>query len=64
MASKTVLIITHRLVGLEAVDEILVLQAGHIVERGRHHELLQMGGLYRRMWELENQVCGPPSNGT
>jgi ABC-type multidrug transport system fused ATPase/permease subunit len=58
MASKTTLIITHRLVGLEAVDEILVLRTGRIVERGRHHELWQMGGLYRRMWELQNQVLG------
>jgi thiol reductant ABC exporter CydC subunit len=68
MMNKTVLIITHRLVGLEAVDEILVMRTGCIVERGRHHELLQMGGLYRRMWELQNQLlassCGPTSNGT
>ncbi len=53
---RTTLIITHRLVGLEAVDEILVLQAGRVVERGQHHDLLQMQGLYRRMWELQNQV--------
>jgi thiol reductant ABC exporter CydC subunit len=63
MPSKTVLIITHRLVGLEVVDEILVLQTGRIVERGRHRELLQMGGLYRRMWELQNQVLSSVSPG-
>jgi ABC-type multidrug transport system fused ATPase/permease subunit len=56
MAGRTALIMTHRLVGLEAVDEILVLQAGRIVERGRHHDLIQMGGVYRRMWELQNQM--------
>jgi thiol reductant ABC exporter CydC subunit len=56
MAGRTSLVITHRLVGLEAAGEILVLRAGRIVERGRHHELLQMGGLYRRMWHLQNEM--------
>jgi len=56
MAGRTTLIITHRLAGLEAVDEILVLRAGRIVERGPHHELWQMGGYYRRMWELQHRV--------
>jgi ABC-type multidrug transport system fused ATPase/permease subunit len=56
MARRTALIITHRLVGLEGVDEILVLRAGWIVERGRHHDLVRMDGHYRRMWELQNQV--------
>ncbi|NIV29516.1 MAG: hypothetical protein GWN58_08390, partial [Anaerolineae bacterium] len=44
------------LVGLEAAGEILVLRAGRIVERGRHHDLMQMDGLYRRMWELQSQI--------
>jgi thiol reductant ABC exporter CydC subunit len=52
MVGRTTLIITHRLVGLESADEILVLQAGRIVERGRHHELQQIDGIYRRMWEI------------
>ena len=56
MAGRTWLLITHRLLGLEAAGEILVLHAGRIVERGRHHELMQMGGLYRQMWELQNQI--------
>jgi ABC-type multidrug transport system fused ATPase/permease subunit len=55
-AERTTLLITHRLAGLEAADEILVLRAGRIVERGRHHDLIQMGGLYRRMWDLQNQI--------
>jgi ATP-binding cassette subfamily C protein CydC len=53
---RTMLIATHRLVGLELVDEILVLSAGCIVERGRHHALVQRGGLYQRMWELQTQM--------
>jgi ABC-type multidrug transport system fused ATPase/permease subunit len=55
-AGSATLLITHRLVGLEAADEILVLRAGRIAERGKHRDLMQMGGLYRRMWDLQNQV--------
>jgi ATP-binding cassette subfamily C protein CydC len=56
MAQRTSLIVTHRLVGLEAADEILVLRAGRVIERGRHADLIQMGGLYQRMWALQHQV--------
>jgi thiol reductant ABC exporter CydC subunit len=55
-AGRTSLLITHRLLGLEAAGEILVLQAGRVVERGRHHDLMQMAGLYCQMWELQNQI--------
>ena len=53
---KTTLLITHRLVGLEDFDEIIVLCAGCVVQRGAHNELLQTDGLYRRMWDLQNQL--------
>jgi len=53
---RTMLLITHRLVGMEAMDEIIVLDRGRAVERGRHAELLELGGLYRRMWDLQRQV--------
>jgi len=56
MRERTSLLITHRLVGLENVDEILVFENGCIRERGRHHELLNAGGLYRRLWNLQNQI--------
>jgi ABC-type transport system involved in Fe-S cluster assembly fused permease/ATPase subunit len=56
MQSRTTLIITHRLVSLDAADEILVLCAGRVVERGRHRELLGANGVYRRMWEAQNQM--------
>lgn len=52
---RAVLLVTHLLDGLEAMDEILVLQGGRVIERGRHEELLRSGGLYRRMWEAQNQ---------
>ena len=56
MKGRTSLLITHRLVGLERVDEILVLDQGRIVERGMHQNLLQQGGLYRRLWDSQNRV--------
>ncbi|HEX9616675.1 MAG TPA: thiol reductant ABC exporter subunit CydD [Anaerolineales bacterium] len=52
MEGRTVLMITHRFAGLEAMDEILVLLKGKIVARGPHAELLDQEGYYRRMWEL------------
>jgi ATP-binding cassette, subfamily C, bacterial CydC len=56
MHGKTFLLITHRLVGLENLDEILVMDHGVIVERGRHLDLLARDGLYRRLWDLQNQI--------
>jgi thiol reductant ABC exporter CydC subunit len=57
-SNRAMLMITHRLAGLEDVDEIIVLNAGRVVERGRHADLLQRDGLYRRMWELQRIVGG------
>jgi thiol reductant ABC exporter CydC subunit len=52
-ADRSVLLITHRISGLEAFDEILVLKDGRIAERGTHVELLNLRGIYRAMWEVE-----------
>lgn len=56
MKRKTSLLITHRLVGLENVDEILVMDHGRIVERGTHADLLARAGLYRRLWDLQHRI--------
>ncbi len=56
MTGKTTLLITHRLVRMEAMDEILVLNAGRLVERGRHEQLSRGGGLYQQMWAYQNQI--------
>ncbi len=53
---RSLLLITHRLVGLENMDEILVLEHGRIRERGTQIELLSLGGLYRRLWEIQNRM--------
>lgn len=53
---KSVLWITHRLIGLERMDEIIALDNGKIVERGTHDDLLAQNGLYRKMWDLQNRA--------
>jgi ATP-binding cassette subfamily C protein CydC len=53
---RTTLMITHRLVGLDKADEILVLQTGRIRERGTQHDLLQSEGLYWKLWQIQNQT--------
>ncbi|HEX7621398.1 MAG TPA: thiol reductant ABC exporter subunit CydC, partial [Anaerolineales bacterium] len=52
---RSLLLITHRLVGLENMDEILVLDRGRMLERGSHADLLVLGGLYRRLWDSQNR---------
>jgi ATP-binding cassette subfamily C protein CydCD len=52
----SLLLITHRLIGLESMDEILVLEHGRILERGTQAELLASAGLYRRLWDLQNRL--------
>jgi ATP-binding cassette subfamily C protein CydC len=55
MAGRTVLMITHRLVEMENMDEIVVLRSGRIAEHGSHQELIQRGGLYAQMVALQVQ---------
>ncbi len=50
---KSVLWITHRLIGLEDMDQILVMDRGQIVERGTHHELIRQSGLYKKLFDLQ-----------
>jgi thiol reductant ABC exporter CydC subunit len=53
-SGRTTLLVTHRLTGLEAVDEIVVLDAGRVVERGTHAELMTAGSVYPRLWGREH----------
>ena len=53
---RTTLLITHRLAGLEQIDEVLVLDGGRVIERGTHAELVGAGGRYTRMWAREQET--------
>jgi ATP-binding cassette, subfamily B, multidrug efflux pump len=50
MEGKTVVAIAHRLSTIAAMDRLIVLDKGHIVEEGNHYSLLAQGGLYARLW--------------
>ncbi len=55
VASKTVLVIAHRLSTVVAADQILVVEDGSIVERGAHEDLLAANGRYAAMWAAQQQ---------
>ncbi|GAB5376873.1 MAG: ABC transporter ATP-binding protein/permease [Acuticoccus sp.] len=52
-AGRTTLMIAHRLSTVVKADQIIVLEAGRIVERGTHQDLIAAGGLYKEMWERQ-----------
>ncbi len=56
MRGRTTLLVTHRLLNMEQMDEILVLDQGRLVERGTHEQLVARGGLYTRLWEVQNAL--------
>jgi len=53
---RTTLVIAHRLSTIVGADEIIVLDAGEIVERGTHHVLLAKNGLYASMWNRQREA--------
>ncbi len=66
---RSTILVTHRLGGLEAVDEVVLLDGGRVVERGTHARLLASGGRYATLWRAEGAVpgsrltAGPPEFG-
>jgi ATP-binding cassette subfamily C protein CydC len=53
---RSVLLITHRLVGLQAMDEVLVMEKGRVVECGSEADLLRRRGRYYALWKLQNRA--------
>ena len=53
LRGRTAIIIAHRLSTIKSVYRILVLHKGELVEEGTHERLLQQGGLYRQLYEMQ-----------
>ncbi len=60
MQERTTIVVAHRLTTVEQADSILVLNDGHIVERGTHQELLELNGLYARLYMRNFEDLGEP----
>ncbi|GAA4338428.1 thiol reductant ABC exporter subunit CydC [Actinomadura luteofluorescens] len=57
---RTTLLVTHRLAGLDAVDEIIVLDEGRVADRGTHTDLVSRPGPYRALWQREQATAPAP----
>jgi subfamily B ATP-binding cassette protein MsbA len=53
MSNRTTLVIAHRLSTIFHADKIVVIDKGEIIESGTHHELLEQGGLYKKLYEMQ-----------
>ena len=53
---RTIVMISHQLSAAAACDRILVMNNGQIVQQGHHNQLIQVAGVYRRLWEREQAV--------
>ena len=53
MSNRTTISIAHRLSTVKKADEIIVMNEGLIVERGRHDELIELDGYYRKLYEMQ-----------
>ena len=62
-AGRTTLMIAHRLSTVVEADQILVLEEGRVVERGRHEELVDLGGRYAEMWRRQQEAAEVEASG-
>ncbi len=61
LSGRTVFMIAHRLSTIQRADQIVVMEAGQIVERGRHEELMAAQGVYRKLHELQFRADNEPT---
>jgi ATP-binding cassette subfamily B multidrug efflux pump len=54
MSGKTVIAIAHRLSTIAAMDRLVIMDEGRIIEQGSHAELLRRGGLYAELWARQS----------
>jgi ATP-binding cassette, subfamily B, bacterial len=59
MRDRTTLVISHDLLTTRDADQILVFDGGRVIERGRHDDIVQRGGLYSRLWSLHEPERRP-----
>ena len=65
MQGKTVIAIAHRLSTIAAMDRLIVMDKGHIIEEGSHQQLLQLGGIYAKLWAHQSGgFLSEPTEGT
>jgi ABC-type multidrug transport system fused ATPase/permease subunit len=54
MKNRTTMVIAHRISTIQHADEIIVLQRGEIIERGKHAELLAKDGVYKKLYDMQS----------
>ena len=55
---KTVVVVAHRLSTIEDADQIVVIENGQVKEKGRHDDLMRIGGTYRKLYDLQQSAAG------
>ena len=55
MEGRTTIVVAHRLSTIQHADKIMVMHKGRLREQGTHQELLQQGGIYKKLYDLQRR---------